>query len=299
MMRLLSARVMNRIVFGAALVLSTIASAKSTSDGDPVTGEIFALDVHQAARFAATAYHGAVVVVGGGSEPLHIDLRGASLDAALARLAAASHMVLGRKDAVWILSPPALSGEIEGPRRSLPPGARVELDVTLIPADDLLATLAQALHLRPDGHVEGRLSVKGDHLPSLPFVGLVTRLGGHEASRHDKRLVVSGRLPDAPPTPPAPPCPRRVDPIVELDCVDPSTLEMVAWAARGDGRWAAVRVRPATAETPAPVVIVARGEGLGRGGATVTALDASGITLSNQTTIGPVPAGRDREERSQ
>jgi len=153
------------------------------------------LDVHSAARKLAQKYKVSVVVCGGSSAPVKLTSEAKDAQSALTELAAASGLALKKKADFWVLVPASDLGKVEGPRRPLPPGTRVNFDLQRVEADTLLGVIAEVMKLKLDGHVGGKLTVVGQDFASLTLLGVVTRLAGHEASRHSGRLIVSGELP--------------------------------------------------------------------------------------------------------
>jgi len=273
-------------------VSAAAAPAAPTVPGEPLTGAITALEVHDAARFIGTIFRAQVVVVGGTADPVNVDLGGTTVETALTRLAAASGLQLGHKDAIWVLAPAELTSRIEGPRRPLPAGARVNLDLRLIEADELLRVLGEVLKLKVDGHVVGRLSLVGRNFGALTLTGLVTRLAGKEASRHDGKLLVGEALPDAPAAAPPMDCPPDGVQVVELRCVEPSAMEMAAWARRGEHGAAAIRARSAASDRPL-IAFTETGHGLGKAGARVDQIDAGGVVLAGGGKVAPAQPAQD------
>jgi glyoxylase-like metal-dependent hydrolase (beta-lactamase superfamily II) len=270
----------------ALLLSATVAGAAPAAPPPAVEGAIGSLEVHEAARFIAQLYRVQVLVVGGTAEPLHVELGGADSEEALRRLASAAGLALGRKDAIFVLAPVELQGRVEGPRRPLQPGKPINLDLRLAEADDVLRVLAEVLGLQPEGHVGGRLSVFGRGFGSLTLTGLLTRLAGKEASRHDRRLIVGEALPDAPAAPPAFACERAdAGEWDSLPCVEAAALEEVAWARRGEQALAALRVRTPTSDRPV-VRLIERGRALGKARARVEQIDGGGVLLADGTKIG-------------
>ena len=259
----------------------------------PIEGAIAGLDVHEAARLLARVYEVPIVVAGGTDAPLRLPLADADAATAIGRLAAAAGLVARSKPPFWLLAPPDQIGRLEGAKRGLPAGPRIDLDLELVEMDRLFRVLADVLHLRPDGAVAGRLSVFGKKLGSIAVTTIVSRLAGLEASRHEGRLVVGGAV-AATPAPPVPTCEPEppLPTVVFARCVDPRELDVLGWAARGGRTLAAVRARTAHTDGRAAAVLVAPGDRLGRTEAAVARIDGGGVALADGTTLPLAPAPR-------